>query len=90
MSPHDDAVDTTVHGVPGVSVAPLPSLRCRVWARHCHSLVNMSLPSLAREFPYPYVAVVITVTICHKGDTVKFSGQGTTSGLSFYPKRLCR
>ena len=44
----------------------------------------------SRMFPYPYVALVRTVTICHRGDTLCSSGQGTTSGLTLYPKRLRR
>ena len=35
-----------------------------------------------------YVALVRTVTICHRGVTLCSSGQDTTSGLTFYPKGL--
>ena len=70
--------------------APLPPSRGRVW-RVATTLFHVSVPSLAgaifsRVFPYPYVAVVRTVTICHKGDTLCSSGQGTTSGLPYTRK----
>ena len=60
-------------------------------ARRYNSLFDVSVPSLAGAFfsrvcPYPFVAVVRTVTVCHKGDTLRSFGQGTTSGLPYTRK----
>ena len=71
MPLQDDALDTTAHGVPYVPVAPLPSLRGRVWR-------VATTPFITRVCPYPFAAVVRTVTVCHKGDTLRSLGQGTT------------
>ena len=51
-------------------------------ARRYNSLFHVSVPSLAGAFfsrvcPYPFVAVVRTVTFCHKGDTLRSLGQGS-------------
>ena len=77
-----------------VSVAPLPSLRDRVWrvaTTLCFTfyfLLLMLFSSCA--FPYPSVVVVRMVTIYRKGDTLRSFGQGTTSSLTFFPKKLRR
>ena len=54
---HDDALDTTAHAVPYVSVAPLPSLRGRVWrvaTTLCFTFLYLLLLVL---FPLVYVRI---------------------------------
>ena len=63
-----------------ISVAPSPSLRGCVWrvaTTLCFTFLYLLLAGalFSRVFPYPFVAVVRTVTICHKGDTLCSLGQ---------------
>ena len=65
------------------SVATLPPSRGRVWrvaAALCFTFLY--LPSLVLSSP-AYIGVL---AICHKGDTLCSSGQGTTLGLPFPEK----
>ena len=93
---HDDTWSTTVHRVPYVSVTPLPPCSGRV-SRVASTLwftllcfFSLVLSFFSSVSLYPYVAVVWTVTIYQKNDTLCSSGPGTTSGRTSYPKKLRR
>ena len=75
---HDDALETTAHGVPYVPVAPLPSWRVATFL-----YLLLLVPRLC---PYPFVAVVRMVTICHKGDTPRPSARARPQVLPYTRK----
>ena len=73
------------HCHPGVIVCYLCLARRYKFLFHIYFLSLAGAVS-SRMVPYPFVAVVRTVTICHKGDTLRPLGQGTTSGLRYTRK----
>ena len=83
---HDVALGTTAQGVSLCFCGTIATPASSCLARRYNSLFHVSIPSLAGAFfsrvcLYPFVALVRTVTICHKSDTLCSFGQGTTSGL---------
>ena len=58
------------------------------WRRFAEPLSTIIL----KDAPYSLMSCqpIRTVSICHSGITLCSSGQGTTSGLTLYPKRMRR